>query len=139
MGDSKFPPSMRFVFESVFYGQVYTLDGVGYDVPRLTAWAKENIPVEDIPLGDLIMSKSDEKHGSKEFKKHAKKVNHKKFPIVTVRLEDGRIQIADGNHRAWKAIDAGEETIQGYVIPYDQMPDEARVEDSEDDVHDEAA
>lgn len=121
-------PNLKKVFESVFHGQVYTLNGIGYDVPKLTYYAQENYPVEDIVLDQLIMSKSDEKHGSKEFIDHAKKVNVKKFPIVTVALNDGGIQIADGNHRAWKAKMGGNETIAGYVIPEDEMPAEAIVD-----------
>lgn len=127
------PPSMKSVFESVFHGQVYELDGKRYDVPKLTYWAEENVPVSDIPLSSLMMSKSDEKHGSKEFKKHAKKVDHKGFPIVCVMRSDGSIQIADGNHRAWKAAEAGEKTIAGYVIPHDKMPEEAQVEEEEEE------
>ena len=122
-------PTLRSVFESVFHGQVYTLDGVGYDVPKLTYYAQDNYPAVDIPLFDLMMSKSDEKHGSKEFKKHAKKVNHKEFPIVVVLRNDGKLQIADGNHRAWRAADEGEETIKGYVIPQDELPSDAIVRD----------
>lgn len=126
-------PKLTKVFESVFHGQVYELNGKGYDVPKLTYWAEENIEATDISLKDLTMSKSDEKHGSKGFKKHAKKVSLNKFPIVCVKRNDGKLQIADGNHRAWKAADAGEETISGYIIPEDQLPQEALVEPEDAD------
>ncbi len=126
-------PPLKSVFESVFHGQVYELDGVGYDVPKLTYFAEENYPAIDIPLKDLTMSKSDEKHGSKEFKKHAKKVKHKVFPIVTVSRNDGILQIADGNHRAWRAAEEGELTIKGYIIPQDELPTDAIVDDENTD------
>jgi hypothetical protein len=126
-------PKLTKVFESVFHGQVYELNGKGYDVPKLTYWAEANVPETAIPLKDLTMSKSDEKHGTKEFKKHAKKVDHKGFPIVCVQRADGKIQIADGNHRAWKAAEAGDEMIQGYVVPEDQLPDEALAETDDAD------
>lgn len=121
-------PKLGKVFESVFHGQVYRLDGVGYDVPKLTYYCRDNIPEEDVPLADLHMSQSDEEHGSREFVKHAKKTNPNKFPIVVVRLRDGNLQIADGNHRAWKAAASGEKTIRGHVIDQDDLPDEAVVE-----------
>lgn len=124
-------PKLSQVFESVFHGQVYELDGVGYDVPKLTYFAEDNYPAIDIPLKDLTMSKSDEKHGSKEFKKHAKKVKHKVFPIVTVSRNDGTLQIADGNHRAWRAAEEGELTIKGYIIPQDELPTNAIVDDGD--------
>lgn len=126
-------PKLTKLFESVFHGQVYELDGIGYDVPTLTYWCRDNLPVLDIPLNSLTMSKSDEKHGSKSFKKHAKKVDHKGFPIVCVLRNDGLLQIADGNHRAWKAADAGDETIKGHIIPQDDLPQEAIVSGGEDD------
>lgn len=126
-------PKLTKVFEFVFHGQVYELDGREYDVPKLTHWAEENVEVQDIPLTDLTMSKSDEKHGSKKFKKHAKKVDHKGFPIVCVLRDDGKIQIADGNHRAWKAAAAGEETIKGYVIPQADLPEDSLVEPEDEE------
>ncbi len=126
-------PRMTKVFESVFHGQVYEINGVGYDVPELTYWCHENLDPEQIPLDQLIMSKSDEKHGSKEFKKHAKKVDHKKFPIVVVRRRDGTLQIADGNHRAYKAMSHGEKTIEGYVVPEESLPPSAIAQEEEDE------
>lgn len=126
-------PKLTKVFESVFHGQVYELNGKGYDVPELTYWCVENLDSQDIPLADLTMSKSDEKHGSKEFKKHAAKVNHKKFPIVVVARSDGKLQIADGNHRAFKAAAAGEKTIEGYIIPEDQLPESALAGEEEEE------
>ena len=126
-------PRLDAVFESVFHGQVYVLNGIGYDVPKLTFWAEDHLEAEDIPLKSLTMSKSDEKHGSEDFKKHAKKVDHKKFPIVCVVRNDGKIQIADGNHRAWKAAEKGAETIMGYLIPEDDLPAEAIVDIQEPD------
>jgi hypothetical protein len=121
--------SIKNVFvESVFIGQRYLApDGQEYDVPALTAWCQENLPVMDIPLASLIMSRSDEEHGSKEFKKHAAKVDYDRFPIVTCLRSDGSIQIADGNHRAWSAADDGRETIRGYVVPESSLPSGAIV------------
>ncbi len=114
--------------ESVFYGQVYDLHGFGFDVPKLTQWCADHLIVRDIPLSALTMSRSDEKHGSEEFKQHVAAVDHKTFPIVTLRRKEGNIQIVDGNHRAWKAADMGENTIQGYIIPDEEMlPYEALV------------
>lgn len=126
-------PKLTKVFESVFHGQVYELNGKGYDVPELTYWCAENLDPQEIPLSDLMMSKSDEKHGSKEFKKHAKGVSVNKFPIVVVARSDGKLQIADGNHRAFKAASLGKETIEGYVIPEDQLPDSALAGEEEEE------
>ena len=126
-------PKLTKVFESVFHGQVYELNGKGYDVPELTYWCAENIDPQDIPLSKLTMSKSDEEHGSKEFKKHTKKVSVNRFPIVVVALNDGSLQIADGNHRAFKAAGLGMETIEGYVIPEDQLPDSALASEEEEE------
>lgn len=124
-------PKMSQVFESRFHGQVYTIDGAGYDVPKLTYWCQDNVPVEDIPLAELTMSKSDEKHGSKEFEKHAADLEQDPEevpPIVVVARDDGTLQIADGNHRAWNAASTGQETIRGHVVAQGQLPDEALVE-----------
>jgi len=126
-------PRLTKVFKSVFHGQVYELNGKGYDVPELTYWCVENLDLRNIPLVDLTMSKSDEKHASKEFKKHARKVDHKGYPIVVVARSDGKLQIADGNHRAFKAASAGEKTIEGYIIPEDQLPDSALAGEEEEE------
>lgn len=116
---------LRTYFESVFYGQVYSCGGRNYDVPLLTAWCKENLDVSDIPLASLTMSHSDEKHGSDEFKAHAQEVSVDEFPIVVVALDDGRLQIADGNHRAWKAAASGRDTIRGYIANQAELPESA--------------
>lgn len=119
--------------ESVFVGQRYLApDGFEYDVPGLTAWCQENLVATDIPLASLSMSRSDEKHGSKEFKRHADRVDYARFPIVVCQHEDGTLQIADGNHRAWKAADAGEQIISGYIVPEDMLPAMAIVGKVED-------
>jgi ParB-like chromosome segregation protein Spo0J len=115
-----------FITESRFHGQVYTApDGRQFDVPKLTYWAQEFLDITDVRPKDLLMSKSDEKHGSKEFKQHADEI--KISPIVVVELEDGRLQIADGNHRAWKAMEAQMKRMPAYVIPWEDLPDCALV------------
>ncbi len=120
--------SQKTFLESVFYGQVYDLHGFGFDVPKLTQWCAEHLIERDIPLMALTMSHSDEKHGSEAIKQDAKAIDQKTFPIVTIRRKEGNIQIVDGNHRAWKAADAGEATIRGYIIPDEEMlPYEALV------------
>lgn len=126
-------PKLTRVFESRFHGQVYTLNGVGYDVPKLTYWCRDNLPALDIPLASLWMSKSDEKHGSDDFKKHAKEIKKDSPPIVTVLRNDGKLQIADGNHRAWNAAEDGSETIKGYIVPEADLPKEAIVDKEENE------
>lgn len=112
-----------FITESRFYGQVYTNPDncMSYDVPKLTYYAKDSFEIQEVPLNQLLMSKSDEKHGSKEFKKQSNEIEIS--PILVVELESGRLQIADGNHRAYKAMEASWETIPAYVIPFGELPE----------------
>lgn len=87
------------------------------------------IPVDLLEEDNLQMSPedvADEVVGSPEFIERALQ-SDLSFPIIVVRYPpssrdpDGALFIADGVHRLWKAIDEGNEFIDGYVIEQDDL------------------
>jgi 2'-5' RNA ligase len=67
---------------------------------------------------------------SKEFKARADRATM--HPILVAKLPDGSHDVIDGTHRTHKALAQGDTHIQAYVIPWDKLPDHARVQSHEE-------
>lgn len=104
--------------------------GKGWNVGQLVSHAQSNHPAQDFDLSHLSHLfqnhtgfKADEPINSPAFNTRSE-ASDLKYPIVVMGQADGGYHIADGSHRAWKALNSGQKTIKAHVIPYgSKMPE----------------
>lgn len=104
-----------------FTEQTFSDDTGAWAVPDLLAAAQSRRP-KKLSVAELAAqnlgdddSRADEPVGSPEFIARAE-VADLRFPILVVKYANGKLLIADGLHRLWKAQKLGRELISAYVL-----------------------
>lgn len=113
--------------EDFFNQSSYKINGQVYSVPQLAQWAKSNLQVSKLPVSEiqrryiwadkLFIDVDDSDEWATRSMGTA--LN---FPILMLAYPDGKWEIIDGNHRTWKAWKSGMKTVDGYLIPSNQIP-----------------
>jgi hypothetical protein len=98
-----------------------------YNISKLAAWAKDKITPTKLSIADIEARYMwaeglFTKNVPKEWLDRSMSTDLS-FPIIMLQYPDGKWEIIDGNHRAWKAWNEKEDSIKGYLIKSDQMPE----------------
>jgi hypothetical protein len=115
----------KILIKARFYGQTFGFSPDDeFSVPELFDWAKNNVPLTNIPTKaleeNIEHSESDEAWGSEEFHERAMQADLS-YPILVFEDENGFLWIADGMHRLYKAMHEGRDTLQGYIVNENQL------------------
>jgi len=125
----------QYLSESFFgAGHTFSSNGLTYNVPEMVKWAAQNYPARNVNIRKLLISlyspgfHADEKLGSPEWAQRAWSADPK-YPVVVVRYDDGKVHVADGNHRLWAAFQKWKDSgfkkelsqIKAYFIPYEDL------------------
>jgi hypothetical protein len=111
----------------------YQINGQIYSVPKLAEWAKKNlrptqlaiseiqrrVTLDGKPVADKLFVDPDDPNDEWASRSMGTELN---FPILMLQYPDGKWEIIDGNHRTWKAWKSNMKTINGYLLPSDQLP-----------------
>lgn len=99
--------------------------GNEWSVGALVAYANKHGKRTTVPIDDIshnfVPDPTDNPPSPEEHKARVGRANLE-YPIVVVRMPDGKLCIADGFHRAEKVMSLGHTHIEAYVIDYDMLP-----------------
>jgi hypothetical protein len=118
---------------SVLFKQSYSDKRGKYNIGRLHQWiVKQKLKPEKIPIRFLLWSMkkghSDEPLGSRGFVRRANRAQMSPIIAMIKPERPGKLSIADGRHRVYKAWKRGDSYVLGYVLHRYRLPKSARVE-----------
>jgi hypothetical protein len=103
-------------------------DGTEFPVEKIiNALQKANYPITNVNIRRLIPDQFNgnmqavEPVGSPDWAARANRAEMK-YPILVIRSPGGGLWVGDGNHRLWRAYQAGQRQIKAYVVDEKNLP-----------------